>query len=71
MSKSKEPKLVLEWDEMIREINRQLKPHYLRVKYKTNYKEWGDQIQITVVEMKGKPDTMKDLEKVYDEFRAS
>jgi hypothetical protein len=71
MAKSKEPRLVLEWDEMIREINRQLKPHNLKVKYKTNYKKWGDQIQLFVVEMKGKPDTMQDLAKIYDEFRAS
>ena len=66
MNKQEEPKLILcsDWQNLIKEINRQLKSHFLRIKYKTNYKKWGDQIQITVVDT-------DDILKIYDEFRAS
>lgn len=46
----KEPKLILcsDWQKLIREINRQLKPRHLKVKYTSNYKKWGDQIKVQV-----------------------
>jgi RNA-binding protein YhbY len=44
-----EPKIVMcDYRNVLKEINRQLKPHNLKVKVKTNYAAWGDQILLTV-----------------------
>lgn len=37
-----------EYPQMLNKINRLLAPHGIRLKAKTNYREWGDQILITV-----------------------
>lgn len=58
-AKKKQSKLILysEFRKIQNELNRQLKPHRLKVKFKTNFREWGDQIAIEVTPITQKPYT--------------